>query len=118
MANLTRQSGDAYYYDSSNLMGEYPFTFNKVANVMPGDTIIVRLQYVNVLKYENGQFNLRFPMVVAPRYIDGSRVVGYSGTGWSYDTDIVPDASPSKENEKVNGGPTNCIPYKSTSVHT
>ena len=66
---------------------------NKVANVMPGDTIIVRLQYVNVLKYENGQFNLRFPMVVAPRYIDGSRVVGYSGTGWSYDTDIVPDAS-------------------------
>ena len=66
---------------------------NKVANVMPGDTIIVRLQYVNVLKYENGQFNLRFPMVVAPRYVDGSRVVGYSGTGWSYDTDIVPDAS-------------------------
>ena len=66
---------------------------NKVANVMPGDTIIVRLQYVNELKYENGNFNIRFPMVVAPRYIDGSRVLGYSGTGWSYDTDIVPDAS-------------------------
>ena len=66
---------------------------NKVANIMPGDTIIVRLQYVNELKYENGNFNLRFPMVVAPRYISGSRVTGYSGTGWSYDTDIVPDAS-------------------------
>ena len=66
---------------------------NKVANIMPEDTIIVRLQYVNELKYENGNFNLRFPMVVAPRYIAGSRVIGYSGTGWAYDTDIVPDAS-------------------------
>ena len=66
---------------------------NKVANIMPGDTIIVRLQYVNDLKYDNGKFRMRFPMVVAPRYIDGLRVVGYSGTGWSYDTDIIPDAS-------------------------
>ena len=66
---------------------------NKVANVMPGDNIIVRIQYVNELKYDNGKFSMRFPMVVAPRYIDGSRVLGYSGTGWSYDTDIVPDAS-------------------------
>ena len=66
---------------------------NKVANIMPGDTIVVRLQYVNDLKYDNGKFRMRFPMVVAPRYIDGLRVVGYSGTGWSYDTDIIPDAS-------------------------
>ena len=42
LANLTRQSGDAYYYDSSNLMGEYPFTFNKVANV-------IQFVHVNVL---------------------------------------------------------------------
>ncbi len=66
---------------------------NKVANVMPGDTIIVRLEYVNELRYDDGKFKLRFPMVVAPRYVDGSRVLGYSGTGWSYDTDVVPDAS-------------------------
>ena len=66
---------------------------NKVANIMPGDTIVVRLEYVNELKYDNGKFKIRFPMVVAPRYIDGSRIVGYSGTGWSYDTDFIPDAS-------------------------
>ena len=66
---------------------------NKVANVMPGDTIIVRLEYINELEYDDGKFRLRFPMVVAPRYIDGSRVIGYSGTGWSYDTDVIPDAS-------------------------
>ena len=66
---------------------------NKVANVMPNDTIIVRLEYVNELKYGNGNFDLRFPMVVGPRFIDGTRVTGYSGTGWAKDTDIVPDAS-------------------------
>mgnify|MGYP001438658741 CR=1 FL=1 len=31
LANMTRQSGDAYYYDGSNLMNEFPFTFKKVA---------------------------------------------------------------------------------------
>jgi len=66
---------------------------NKVANVMPNDTIIVRIEYVNELRYENGNFNLRFPMVIGPRFIDGTRVTGYSGTGWAQDTDLIPDAS-------------------------
>ena len=66
---------------------------NNVANIMPDDTLIVRLEYINELKYEEGNFSLRFPMVVGPRFIDGTRVLGYSGTGWAKDTDIVPDAS-------------------------
>jgi Ca-activated chloride channel family protein len=66
---------------------------NSVANIMPGDTIVVRLTYVEKLHYEDGTFTLRFPMVVAPRYIPGHHVTGYSGNGWAYDTDIVPDAS-------------------------
>jgi Ca-activated chloride channel family protein len=32
-------------------------------------------------------------MVVAPRFIPGYEIKGYSGSGWAYDTDIVPDAS-------------------------
>ena len=32
LANMTRQSGDAYNYDGSNLMNEFPFTFKKVAD--------------------------------------------------------------------------------------
>ena len=66
---------------------------NSVANIMPGDTIVVRLEYVNDISYEDGKFSTRFPLVVAPRFIPGNTVTGYSGTGWSYDTDIVPDAS-------------------------
>ena len=66
---------------------------NSVANIMPGDTIIVRTKYVNEIKYNKGTFSLRFPMVVAPRYIAGTKISGYSGNGWAFDTDIVPDAS-------------------------
>jgi Ca-activated chloride channel family protein len=66
---------------------------NTAANIMPGDTIIVRLQFIDKLTYEEGTFRLRFPMVVAPRFIPGYEIKGYSGSGWAYDTDIVPDAS-------------------------
>ena len=66
---------------------------NSVSNIMPGDTVIVRINYVNEIKYEKGMFSFRHPMVVAPRYITGNTVTGYSGTGWAFDTDIVPDAS-------------------------
>ena len=66
---------------------------NKVANIMPNDTVVVRLKFVDKLYYDDGKFQLRFPMVVAPRYIPGSKIRGYSGTGWAYDTDRVEDAS-------------------------
>ena len=66
---------------------------NSVANIMPNDTIIVRLKYVDYLDYRIGVFSLRYPMVVGPRYIPGNETKGYSGSGWSYDTDQVRDAS-------------------------
>ena len=59
---------------------------------MPGDTIIVRLEYVEKLDYRDGTFQLRFPMVVGPRFIPGNKVTGYSGSAWASDTDVVPDA--------------------------
>jgi len=64
-----------------------------VANIMPGDHIDVRLRYVEPLRWESGKVRLVFPMVVGPRYIPGNVAVGHSGTGWSLDTDAVPDAS-------------------------
>jgi Ca-activated chloride channel family protein len=64
-----------------------------IANIMPGDKIEVRIRYVQPLAWEDGRVRLVFPMVVGPRYIPGTRAVGQSGTGWSRDTDAVPDAS-------------------------
>lgn len=85
---------------------ERPNVFTtSVANVAPGEEIRVEIEYQQVLAPDQGDFRLRFPMVVAPRYIPGgpleteSReaenevVDGFSGTGWAADTDQVPDAS-------------------------
>ena len=39
-----------------------------VANIMPGDSIIIEISYVETLKYEDGQYEFVFPMTVGPRY--------------------------------------------------
>jgi len=41
---------------------------NKVANIGPGEELIVRLEYVQKIAYLNGEFSLRFPMTITPRY--------------------------------------------------
>jgi len=67
-----------------------------VANIAPGDTIMVEIEYQETVRYDQGAFSLRFPMVVGPRYIPGTPVVIEDqppGNGWSLDTDQVDDAS-------------------------
>ena len=64
-----------------------------LANLMPHDAIDVRIRYVQPLAWEDGRVRLTFPMVVGPRFIPGEHAVGRPGTGWSPDTDAVPDAS-------------------------
>ncbi len=77
---------------TSLLEQERPNIFTQsVANIMPGENIVITIRYVNILKYSEGSYELVFPMVVGPRYIPGNVATGYSGTGWSPDT--VPDAS-------------------------
>ncbi len=67
-----------------------------VANIGPGERITVEIEYQETIRYDQGAFSLRFPMVVGPRYIPGAPVVMEDqppGNGWSLDTDRVPDAS-------------------------
>ncbi len=67
-----------------------------VANIAPGDKITVEIEYQETIRYDQGSFSIRFPMVVGPRYIPGTPVVMEDqspGLGWSHDTDRVPDAS-------------------------
>ena len=72
---------------------ERPNIFTQsVANILPGDDIRVELVYFHELAYNQGQYEFVFPMVVGPRYIPGG-TSGRSGSGWSQDTDRVPDGS-------------------------
>src|SRR5262245_11995672 len=65
-----------------------------VANIAPGAAITIEIEYQQTVRYDAGQFSLRFPMVVGPRYIPGEPVSGPStGIGWAPDTDQVPDAA-------------------------
>lgn len=69
-----------------------------VANIAPGETVQVEIEYQQTLHYDQGGFSLRFPLVVAPRYIPGnttgrSEVVDFQGSGWASNTTQVPDAS-------------------------
>jgi len=73
---------------------ERPNIFTQsVANIVPGAQVTVEISYVETLKYEAGNYEFVFPMVVGPRYIPGSMATGQQGGGWSPDTDRVPDAS-------------------------
>ena len=68
------------------------FTTN-VANIGPQEEITVAIEYQETLRYDQGQFRIRFPMVVAPRYIPGTPVANdFVGTGFVPNTDQVPDA--------------------------
>ena len=68
-----------------------------VANIPPGETVTIEIEYQQDLAWQDSGFSLRLPLVVAPRYIPGAPVPGaaqgYPTHGWARDTDQVPDAS-------------------------
>ncbi len=64
-----------------------------VANIAPGERVVVEVEYLEDIRYEDGQFSIRFPMTLTPRYIPGTPMPDRTGSGWSPDTDEVPDAS-------------------------
>lgn len=77
---------------ASLLEQERPNVFTQsVANILPDDTILVTISYVQSLAYRDGTFHFAFPMVVGPRYNPGRPIAaGHRGT--EPPTDQVPDA--------------------------
>ncbi len=58
-----------------------------LANIKPGEQIDVTIRYTESLKFEGGDYEFVFPMVVGPRFIPGTPI------DENGDTDQVPDAS-------------------------
>lgn len=57
-----------------------------LANIKPGEKIEVTIRYTDSLKFEGGNYEFVFPMVVGHRYIPGKPIGGG-------DSNIVPDGS-------------------------
>ncbi len=47
---------------------------NSVANIGPHDSIIVEIEYQQTLRYDQGDFRLRFPTTITPRYLPGEEL--------------------------------------------
>ncbi|TCI01804.1 marine proteobacterial sortase target protein [Corallincola luteus] len=77
---------------------------NKVTNIAPGEEVIVTISFLQQLDYRDGEFQLRFPMTITPRYSPGvpladipaeetNASVDLSGDfSWALPTTQVPDA--------------------------
>src|SRR5207245_3308397 len=56
---------------------ERPNIFTQsVANVMPGETVVVRIAYAAKVRVDDGVFEVNFPMTVGPRYLPGAPLPG------------------------------------------
>lgn len=74
---------------------------NNVANIGPGEVVEVTIEYLQTVHYDQGEFQLRLPMTITPRYMPGQRLSDAealslnidAGMGWAQATDEVPDAS-------------------------
>ncbi len=67
----------------------------RMANIPPGETITVELNYQQAVRYQSGEFELRLPTTLTPRYMPGqaldNRPAQWTG-GWATPTTDVPDA--------------------------
>ncbi|HAQ48424.1 MAG TPA: marine proteobacterial sortase target protein, partial [Glaciecola sp.] len=44
---------------------------NSIANIGPGETIKISIEYQQTLHFDQQQYSLRFPMTITPRYLPG-----------------------------------------------
>jgi len=69
---------------------------NSVANIGPGETVLIEIEYQEAVRQSGDEFSLRVPMVVAPRYNPAPIVqtvdIHTDNGGWgAASTDPVPD---------------------------
>lgn len=77
-----------------------------VANIGPNSTITIELEYQELLEWRDGQFSVRYPMAITPRYlpdaVDDSEIseLFEVNGGWT----VVPLANVDEKSGKKTGG--------------
>ncbi len=69
----------------------------RLANIPPGQAVSVAIRYQQAVSYQSGQFELRLPTTLTPRYMPGPPLVREQQDqqwhgGWARPTTAVPDA--------------------------
>lgn len=95
-ARKTYEKARSAGQSAANVEQQRPNLFTaRVANIPPGETIGVELQYQQPVKYHAGQFELRVPTTLMPRYMPGKPLTGQPREwhgGWALPSTQVPDA--------------------------
>ncbi|MFO8183336.1 MAG: VIT domain-containing protein [Candidatus Aegiribacteria sp.] len=61
---------------ASLLEQERPNIFTQsVGNILPGDSIVIEISYVAPVEYDDGEYEIVFPMVVGPRFVPPGNLV-------------------------------------------
>lgn len=76
---------------------------NNVANIGPGQTVVAQIEYQQSLSPRDGAFELRFPLVVAPRYNRPKMVhqARFGDDGWLIDTVPQPPLHDPRGEEEI-----------------
>lgn len=53
----------------------------QVANLAPGETLVVEIAYQQLVNYQAGEFSLRFPLAITPRYDNDPAVTSSPANG-------------------------------------
>ncbi|MEM7256991.1 MAG: marine proteobacterial sortase target protein [Pseudomonadota bacterium] len=78
----------------------------RVANIPPGESIDITIEFQSAVHYDDGIFSTHFPLTITPRYIPGSRLAAeeplegeleQSDAGWSNMSGITPPVVPSQQ---------------------
>lgn len=95
-ARKTYEKARSAGQSAANVEQQRPNLFTaRVANIPPGETIRVELQYQQPVSYRAGQFELRVPTTLMPRYMPGEPLAGQPREwhdGWALPSTQVPDA--------------------------
>ena len=68
-AKIIYEEAKAKGQTAALLEQERPNLFtNSVANIGPGETVVVQIEYQQTIRQSGGSYSLRVPLVVAPRY--------------------------------------------------
>jgi len=65
---------------------------NSIANIGPGESIVISIEYQQTLAYEQAAYNLRFPMTLTPRYYPPASATSVESTNETPAVYSVPSA--------------------------